>query len=89
MVVLSGAKNPIAAHLWIDYNLDAKVSAANSNYIGYMGPNAAAQEFIDPAILGNPQLNPDAGVYNALVELVTLEGPALDNLTKRWIELTT
>jgi spermidine/putrescine-binding protein len=89
MVVLSGAKNPIAAHLWIDYNLDAKVSAANSNYIGYMGPNAAAQAFIDPAILGNPQLNPDAGVYNALVELVTLEGPALDNLTKRWIELTT
>ena len=82
MVVLSGAKNPIAAHLWIDYNLDAKVSAANSNYIGYMGPNAAAQAFIDPAILGNPQLNPDAGVYNALVELVTLEGPALDNLTK-------
>ena len=54
-----------------------------------MGPNAAAQAFIDPAILGNPQLNPDAGVYNALVELVTLEGPALDNLTKRWIELTT
>jgi spermidine/putrescine-binding protein len=37
MVVLSGAKNRIAAHLWIDYNLDAKVSAANSNYIGYMG----------------------------------------------------
>ena len=39
-----------------------------------MGPNAAAQEFIDPAILGNPNLNPDAGVYDALAELVTLEG---------------
>ena len=89
MVVLSGAKHPIAAHLWIDYNLDARVSAANSNYIGYMGPNAAAQEFIDKAILENPQLNPGAGVYNDLVELVTLEGTALDNLTKRWIELTT
>jgi spermidine/putrescine transport system substrate-binding protein len=89
MVVLSGAKHPIAAHLWIDFNLDAKVSAANSNYIGYMGPNAAAQQYIDPTILGNPQLNPDAGVYNDLVELVTLEGPALDAMTKRWIELTT
>ena len=62
MVVLSGAKHPIAAHLWIDFNLDAKVSAANTNYAGYMGPNAAAQEFIDPAIVGNPNLNPDAGV---------------------------
>ena len=89
MVVLSGAKHPIAAHLWIDFNLDAQVSAANSNYAGYMGPNAAAQEFIDPAILGNPNLNPDTGVYNDLIELITLEGAALDKYTKRWIELTT
>ena len=89
MVVLSGAKHPIAAHLWIDFNLDAKVSAANSNFIGYMGPNAAAQQYIDPAILGNPQLNPGAGIYNSLAELVTLEGAGLDALTKRWIELTT
>ena len=88
MVVLSGAKHPIAAQLWIDYNLDAQVSAANSNYIGYMGPNAAAQEFIDPAILGNPNLNPDAGVYDSLAELVTLEGADLDKYTKRWLELT-
>jgi spermidine/putrescine-binding protein len=88
MVVLSGAQHPIAAHLWIDFNLDAKVSAANSNYIGYMGPNAAAQEFIDPAILSNPNLNPDAGVYADLAELVTLEGADLDKYTQRWLELT-
>ncbi len=88
MVVLSGAKHPIAAHLWIDFNLDAKVSAANSNYIGYMGPNAAAQEFIDPTILSNPNLNPDAGVYADLAELVTLEGAELDKYTQRWLELT-
>ncbi len=88
MVVLSGAKHPIAAHLWIDFNLDAKVSAANSNYIGYMGPNAAAQEFIDPTILSNPNLNPDAGVYADLAELVTLEGADLDKYTQRWLELT-
>ena len=60
MVITSGAKRPIAAHLWIDYNLDAAVSAANSNYIGYMGPNAAAQALIDPAMLSNPSLNPAA-----------------------------
>ena len=66
MVVTSGAQHPIAAHLWIDFNLDAEVSAANSNYIGYMGPNAAAQQLIDPAILANPNLNPDKGVYDAL-----------------------
>ncbi len=88
MVVLSGAKHPIAAHLWIDFNLDAKVSAANSNYIGYMGPNAAAQQYIDKAILDNPSLNPDKGVYDALSELITLEGSDLDKYTSRWTELT-
>ena len=53
MVIPSGAPPPIAANLWIDFNLDAHVSAENTNYIGYMGPNAAAREFIDPAILGD------------------------------------
>ncbi len=88
MVVLSGAQHPIAAHLWIDFNLDAEVSAGNSNYIGYMGPNLAAQQFIDPTILANPNLNPDKGVYDALAELVSLEGADLDKYTKRWLELT-
>ena len=52
MVVLSGAPHPVAANLWIDYNLDAKVSAENSNSIGYMGPNAAAQAVHRP---GHPR----------------------------------
>ena len=55
MVIFSGAKHPIAAHLFLNHLLDAQVSAANTNFIGYMGPNAAAKEFIDPAILGRPE----------------------------------
>ena len=58
MVVLSGAPHPVAANLWINFNLDAKVSAANTNFIGYMGPNAAAMQFIDKAILEDPTVNP-------------------------------
>ena len=88
MVVLSGAKHPIAAHLWIDFNLDAKVSAANTNYIGYMGPNAAAQQYIDPSIISDPNLNPSADLYAKLVELVTLEGADLDKYVQRWNQLT-
>ena len=58
MVILSGAPHPIAAHLWIDFNLDADISAANTNYIGYMGPNEAAQPKIDPAISRGPAPEP-------------------------------
>jgi spermidine/putrescine transport system substrate-binding protein len=84
MVVLSGAQHPVAANLWIDFNLDATVSAANSNYIGYLGPNAAAQASIDPAMLSNPNLNPAAAVFAQLTELIQLEGANLDKYTQRW-----
>jgi putrescine transport system substrate-binding protein len=83
MVVLSGAPHPIAANLWIDFNLDAEVSAANTNYIGYMGPNAAAKEFISPDILGDPTVNPDIALLDKLVELLEL-GADLDKYTQRW-----
>ena len=83
MVVLSGAPHPIAANLWIDYNLDAQVSAANTNYIGYMGPNAAAREFISPDILADATVNPDIALLDKLVELLEL-GPDLDKYTQRW-----
>ncbi len=83
LVVLSGAPHPVAANLWVDFNLDAKVSAANSNFIGYMGPNAAAQQYIDPAILGNPAINPATAVTDKLTELLQL-GADLDKYTKRW-----
>lgn len=84
MVVTSGAKHPIAANLWINFNLDAAVSAANSNFIGYMGPNQAAQALIDPNILGNPNLNPDKAVFDTLTELVTHPAADLAKYTQRW-----
>jgi spermidine/putrescine transport system substrate-binding protein len=87
MVVLSGAPHPIAAQLWVNFNLDAEVSAGNTNYIGYMGPNAAAEQYIDPAIRNDPRLNPPADVLAKLVELAYLAPNDLDKYTQRWNEL--
>ncbi|HLX35345.1 MAG TPA: spermidine/putrescine ABC transporter substrate-binding protein [Candidatus Limnocylindrales bacterium] len=84
MVILSGAKHPIAAHLWINYNLDPQVSANNTNEIGYMGPNAAALPLIDPTIKNDPRLNPPDSVKAKLVELAYLAPADLDKYTKRW-----
>jgi len=84
LVVLSGAKHPIAAQLWLNFNLDAKVSAANTNYIGYMGPNAAAEQYIDDAIKGDERLNPPQAILDKLVELQYLAPTDLDKYTQRW-----
>lgn len=82
--IFAGAKHPIAAHLFINHLLDAEVSAANTNYIGYMGPNAAAKELIDPAILADPAVNPDAAIVDKLQELLDLGQAVRDEYLSRW-----
>ncbi len=86
MVLLANAPHPIAAHLFINHMLDAEVSAANTNFIYYMGPNEAAKQYIDPAILGDPTLNPDKSALEKLQELLDL-GPDLQKYQERWTRL--
>lgn len=85
-VILEGAQNPIAANLFINHLLDAQVSAANTNFIGYMGPNAAAREFISPDLLETPWINPDKAVLDKLQELLDV-GLDLEKYASRWIEM--
>ncbi len=84
MAIFSGAQHPIAAHLFINHMLDAQVSAANTNYVYYMGPNAAAKEFIDPAILDDPNTNPDQAIIDKLEELLDLGQDVRDEYLSRW-----
>jgi len=86
MVLLSNAPHPIAAHLFINHMLDAEVSAANTNYIYYMGPNEAAKPYIDPAILGDPTLNPDKAAVAKLQELLDM-GADQQKYDERWTTL--
>jgi len=84
MVISSGAPHPIAAHLWIDFNLDGDISAASTNYIGYMGPNDAALPKIDDYIKKDPRLNPPQAVLDELIELAYLKPDDLAEYTDRW-----
>jgi spermidine/putrescine transport system substrate-binding protein len=84
MAIFSGSKHPIAAHLFINHMLDAQVSAANTNFVFYMGPNAAAKEFIDPAILADPAVNPEEALVAKLEELLDLGQEVRDEYLSRW-----
>jgi spermidine/putrescine transport system substrate-binding protein len=84
MIITSGAQHPIAAHLWIDFNLDPEISAENTNYIGYMGPNEAALPKIDDYIKNDDRLNPPPERLAELVELKYLEPDVLAQYTDRW-----
>lgn len=84
MVISSGAQHPIAAHLWIDFNLDAQISAENTNYIGYMGPNEAALPMVEGYIKDDPRLNPPPERLAELIELQYLQPADLAQYTDRW-----
>lgn len=86
MAIYSGAQHPIAAHLFINHMLDAEVSALNTNTIGYMGPNLAAQQFIDEAILADPGTNPDKAILDKLQELLDLPNEVDELYLDRWQE---
>ena len=86
-VVLSGAPHPIAAHLWIDFNLDAQISAENTNYIGYMGPNEAALPLLEKYIVEDPRINPPAELLATLIELKYLPPDDNSKYLDRWTSL--
>jgi spermidine/putrescine transport system substrate-binding protein len=87
VATFTGSPHPIASQLFINHLLDAQNSAANTNLIYYMGPNAAAKEFIDPAILEDPTINPDQEIIDKLEELLALDQSVRDEYLSRWQEL--
>jgi len=86
-VIYSGAKHPIAAHLFLNHLLDAKVSASNTNTIGYMGPNEAAKQYIDKAILDDPTVNPEKAILDKLEELLDMPNSVDEEYLSRWQSL--
>ena len=87
VATFSGSPHPIAAQMFINHLLDAQNSALNTNLIYYMGPNAAAKEFIDPAILEDPTINPEQEIVDKLEELLSHQGTLRDEYLNRWQEL--
>ena len=84
MAIYSAAKHPVAAHLFINHMLDARISASNTNFIGYMGPNEAAKEFISKEILADPSVNPDKAILEKLEELLDMPNEVDEEYLSRW-----
>lgn len=56
VVLTKSSKNVEAAHIFIDWLLDAEVAAANTEWIGYSSPNRAAMEIIPAEMRDDPHL---------------------------------
>ena len=58
-VIPKTAANIDGAHAFINFMLDAEVSAQNNDYVGYSTPNAAAMELMDPEVIEDERFYPN------------------------------
>lgn len=57
-VIPSTSRNVDGAHAFINFMLDAEVSAQNTDYVGYSTPNAAAMELLDEEVVTDERFYP-------------------------------
>lgn len=86
MCIPAGAPHVEYAHLWIDYILEAKVSAALSNFTLYATPNQAALEFVDDQLKHNLELYPPDNVLARCEEINDIAS-AIFIYDRQWSEL--
>ncbi|MCA8909988.1 MAG: polyamine ABC transporter substrate-binding protein [Rhodospirillaceae bacterium] len=76
------APDPDAARAFINYVMDPEVNAQAINYINYASGNVGAQEFVDPEVLADPAIFPNA---ETLANLFTVDpyDPQVQRLVNR------
>jgi spermidine/putrescine transport system substrate-binding protein len=82
------AKEPDLAHAFINYLLDAEVSAQNMEEIGSRAPNSAAYPSLSEDFRGSPLLFPAAEVF-AKCESIDDLGDKLPLWTAEWDKVKT
>lgn len=77
MVIPKTAKNIEAAHKFINFMLDPKVAAQNTEYVGYSTPNKEALKYMDKEIVNDKRFYPD--------EEMTAKLEVYENLGKKML----
>ena len=76
-VIPKTAANIDGAHAFINFMLDADVSAQNNDYVGYSTPNAAAMELMDPEVIEDERFYPGEELRDKL--------EVYENLGLKWL----
>jgi spermidine/putrescine transport system substrate-binding protein len=85
MAIPVSAPNPYTAMVFMNYTQYPEIAAQDAEFVGYATPNAAAKEFLDPAILSNEGIYPSAEVAKHL-QWIEDVGPALELYDRIWTE---
>ena len=89
LAIPNDAPDVDAAHALIDYLLKPEVAAKNSNFISYANGNLASQKFIDPSILNDRTIYPDAATMAKLYTIVAHDQKTQRLVNRLWTRIKT
>lgn len=84
MAIPHDAKNVDQAYQFIDHMLRPEVIAEVSNTVFFANANSTADANVDPAILSDPGIYPDAETLERLFPDKSIDARALRNRTRLW-----
>jgi putrescine transport system substrate-binding protein len=87
LAILANAPHKTAAYKYLNFLLDAHNAAENVGHIRYAVANHAAEAFIDPAILHNPDYYPPAAILGKAHQQMTVPPDFQRKMTRSWTEL--
>jgi spermidine/putrescine transport system substrate-binding protein len=80
--IAAAAKNPVAAHKWINFVLQPDIAANEWNYVGYKVPVVGAEANVDPKISKSPMVDiPPDKIAGYSTTIVT---PEIADLTAKY-----
>jgi len=88
MAIPRGASQKVLAHKFINFLLDAEVSAENMEWMGYLCPNVPAKKLVSEEFLAHPAVAvPDE--VKGKIEVIEDVGAHLAKYSKAWDEIKT
>ena len=89
LAIPNDAPDVDAAHALINYLLKPEAAAKNSNFISYANGNLASQKFVDPSILGDRTIYPDAATMAKLYTIVAHDQKTQRLVNRLWTRIKT
>ncbi len=83
------AKNVAEAHEFINFMLRPEVAAKNTNYLHYPNGNLSSHKLIDPAILNDRTVYPDAETMRQLYTVVSHDPKTQRLINRMWTRIKT
>jgi putrescine transport system substrate-binding protein len=87
MAIPVDAPNPEAAHVFLNFIMDAQNMAAASNYVYYANGNLASQPMLAEDVIGDTAIYPDAATLENLYITTPYPAKVQRTVTRLWTKI--